>query len=181
MKKSFLTSILFFVFTFWSLAGEPVPGAEIIIDQSPYDDPVAYQVTGSSGTITFDHLDAGTYKIRIILPKLDEKFTKGQNKVKADMKSVFNAEKKTYYIREPQGFFAVKFEGLKKVAGSNIAPTYEKTKSAKGEKLLIASFTIVENMGEITIKIEGLTSKEFASKAKKTMHDTAKAVIRNMK
>jgi hypothetical protein len=180
MKKIFLTVALtaFYAFLF---AGEPVPGAEVFVEQEPNNEPIAFQVTGSSGTITFDHLDIGTYSIRIILPKPDDKLTKGKDKVKADLKSVYNAEKKIYYIREPQGFFAVKFDGLKKIAGANVAPAYEKAKSTAAGKLLIANFTVTDSPGEITVKVEGLTPKEFASKTKKLMHDTAKAVIQNVR
>ena len=103
MKKIFLTVALtaFYAFLF---AGEPVPGAEVFVEQEPNNEPIAFQVTGSSGTITFDHLDIGTYSIRIVLPKPDEKLTKGKDKVKVDLKSVYNAEKKTYYIRNHRDF-----------------------------------------------------------------------------
>ncbi|NPA37561.1 MAG: carboxypeptidase regulatory-like domain-containing protein [Chlorobi bacterium] len=181
MKKLFSTIIFGFVFTSFLFAGEPVPGAEIIIEQEPAGDPVAYQITGSSGTATFAHLDKGVYRICVILPKLEGKLIKGSDKVKTDTKSVYNSEKRTYYIREPQGFFAVKFDGIKRIAGANIAPVYEKVKSAGEQKLFIGRFTVSEDSGEITIKVEGITPKEFQSKASKVMHDAAKTTINNVR
>jgi len=49
-------------------AGEPVPEAEIIIEQEPYDDPVAMStvVHNADGSITIDvkNIGTGTYQIR---------------------------------------------------------------------------------------------------------------------
>jgi len=181
MKNLFLTVILSFIFTSFLFAGEPVPGAEIIIEQEPAGDPVAYQITGSSGTATFAHLDKSVYRICVILPKLEGKLVKGSDKVKTDLRSVYNTDKKTYYIREPQGFFTVKFDGFKRVAGANVSPAYETVRSYGKEKLLIARFTVSDDLGEITVKIEGITPKEFQSKVTKTKHDTAKSVINNVR
>ncbi len=181
MKKIFMTIISGFIFTSFLFAGEPVPGAEVFAEQEPDEEPIAFQRTGSSGTITFDHLDKGVYKIYVILPLLKGKLTKGKEKVKPEAKSIYNPVKKSYYIREPQGFYTVKFDGFKRIAGANISPAYETVRSFGKEKLLIARFTVSENLGEITIKIEGITPKEFQSKVTKTKHDTAKSIINNVR
>ncbi len=48
--------------------GEPVPGAEIIIEQEPYDDPVIKTTINSddgSFKITLEKLSPGTYQVRV--------------------------------------------------------------------------------------------------------------------
>ena len=181
MKKLYLTFV-FFVLSFFALkAGEPVPGAEVTVEQEPNEDPIAYQFTGSSGTVTIDHLDKGTYRILLKLPDQAPKMLKGVDKINPKLKSVYNPDKRTYYIKEPKGFFAVKFDGLKKIAGTNIAPIYSKERNKYKERIVIGKFTITENNGEITIKINAITPKEFENNAMKTKHDTAKAVINNIR
>ena len=49
-------------------AGEPVPGAEIIIEQEPNDDPVAYSTTDNNGEFTIPDLPAGDYTIFTNVP-----------------------------------------------------------------------------------------------------------------
>ncbi len=49
-------------------AGAPVPGAEIIIEQEPNDDPVAYSTTDSNGEFTIPDLPAGDYTIFTNVP-----------------------------------------------------------------------------------------------------------------
>jgi len=181
MKKLYLTFVFSLALTSFIFAGEPVPGAEVFVEQEPNEEPMAFQQTGSSGTITFDHLDKGVYSIYIHLPKLEGKLIKGREKVKAETTSVYDANKKAYYIREPQGFFTVKFDGIKKIAGSNISPAYEKVKRNDDSRLLIARFTVTDNSGEITLKVEAITPKEFESKAKRVKHDTAKNTINNIR
>jgi hypothetical protein len=57
------------------LAGEPVPGAEILIEQEPNDVPIAQVQTNSNGEFTFSFPDGmkvpdkGTFKITIVPPK----------------------------------------------------------------------------------------------------------------
>ena len=122
MKKIYVTFVFSVLFFFTLKAGEPVPGAEVTVEQEPNEDPIAYQLTGSSGTVTIDHLDKGTYKILLRLPAQKPKMLKGVDKINPNLKSVYNHDKRTYYIKEPRGFFAVKFDGLKKISGTNIAP-----------------------------------------------------------
>ncbi len=49
-------------------AGEPVPGAEIIIEQEPTDDPVAYSTTDDNGEFSIPDLPAGDYTIFTNVP-----------------------------------------------------------------------------------------------------------------
>jgi len=57
--------------------GEPVPGAEIIIEQEPNDDPVSMSTVvhndDGSLTITVKNLGPGTYQIRCISPSISSK------------------------------------------------------------------------------------------------------------
>ncbi len=181
MKKILFIGFLLTFTTFLIFAGEPVPGAEVFAEQEPDDEPIAFQQTGNSGTVTFDHLDKGFYRILIVLPKQKGKLARNVDKFDDGFKSGYNTDKKTYLLHEKEGFFALKFDNFKRVKDSNIKPVYKIEKDRNGERIVVARFEIDGKIGEITLSIEALTSKEFASKAKKIKHDTAKAVINNVR
>ena len=181
MKKILFIGFLLTFTTFSVFAGEPVPGAEVFVEQEPDDEPIAFQQTGNSGTVTFDHLDKGRYRILIVLPKQKGKLARNADKFDNSLKSGYNANKKTYLLHEKEGFFVLKFDDFKRVKNSNIEPVYKIEKDRSGERIVVANFEIDGKIGEITLSIEALTSKEFASKVKKSKHDTAKATINNIR
>lgn len=71
---SFLFCLILFSFS-PSVAGEPVPGAEILIEQEPGDIPVQSVVTNKHGEFEFRFPDgmkipkSGTFKLTITLPE----------------------------------------------------------------------------------------------------------------
>ena len=56
--------------TYSKAAGEPVPGAEIIIEQEPNDDPVAMSVVNNQGYYNVNNLDTGYYTVELEFPGL---------------------------------------------------------------------------------------------------------------
>jgi hypothetical protein len=78
-SKLLLTGILFFLFSLISilpsLASEPVPGAEILIEQEANDVPIARVVTNKDGEFSFTFPEGikipknGTFKITVLPPK----------------------------------------------------------------------------------------------------------------
>jgi hypothetical protein len=50
--------------------GDPVPGIEVLVEQEPNDDPVTNATVNEDGglNISIDHLDPGTYQIRVESP-----------------------------------------------------------------------------------------------------------------
>ncbi len=161
-------------------AGEPVPGAEVFVEQEPDEEPIAFQQTGNSGTVTFGHLDKGIYRILITLPQQKGKLARGADKFDESIKSGFNTKKQSYLFHEKEGFFTVDFVNLKKIKESKINPVYKVEKNRNGKRIVIATFKVDGKIGEVTLKIEALTSKEFSSKVKKAKHDTALALIRKI-
>ena len=164
-----------------TFAGEPVPGAEVFVEQEPDDEPTAFQKTGDSGTVTFSHLDKGNYRILIVLPKQKGKLARGVEKFDKDLESVFDNKRNSYYLHEKEGFFTIKFDDIKKIKDSKINPAYKVEKTKNTTRILIADFQVDGKIGEVTLKIEALSSKEFASKVKKARHDAAIATIQNIR
>lgn len=54
--------------TYSKAAGEPVPGAEIIIEQEPNEDPVAMGVADEQGNYNIPRLETGSYKVVLEYP-----------------------------------------------------------------------------------------------------------------
>ncbi len=53
---------------FIGASGEPVPGIQVLVEQEPNDDPVAYAIVHDDDNkihITVENLDPGTYQIRV--------------------------------------------------------------------------------------------------------------------
>ena len=96
------TKILFAVILLLSLsfisysnpiAGEPVPGAEILIEQEPNDVPIAVAITNNDGEFTFSFPEGlkipknGIFKITITPPK-DLKRSKARKLVRNGQSSI---------------------------------------------------------------------------------------------
>ncbi len=178
MKKSFFFFFLILLISKAAVSGEPVPGAEIYVEQTN-NEPIAFQRTGNDGTITFAHLDKGIYVIYAVLPKQTGKLVRDREKIKCDLQAGYHSEKKVYYLQEPQGFFNLSFEDLKKV--KRIEPQYERQAGRGNPRIFIGEFEIENDGGQITLKTEALTPKEFEKSVEKARHDVALNAIRNMK
>lgn len=52
--------------------GEPVPGAEIILEQEPDENPVGFTISDENGSYSFDSIPQGQYSIEIDLPGIPQ-------------------------------------------------------------------------------------------------------------
>jgi len=161
-------------------AGQPVPGAEVYIEQDNNEAPIAYQQTGDNGKVTFSHLSDGKYSIVIKLPEQSGKFIRKREKIDCKLKAGYNNEDNEYYLSEPEGFFVINFSKLRKLDG-DIKPVYD-IRHQKGEKRIeISRFEVDGRRGSLTISIETEKPKKFQKLVEKVRHDAAMSVIRNMK
>lgn len=172
--------VIFILATFFSIAGEPVPGAEVYIEQETGKEPIAFQQTGDSGTASFAYLDKGVYRVYLVLPRQRGKLAGGDEKVECDLMAGYHADKKTYFLQQPEGYFTVQFSGFKKLAASGFAPGFG-DRSRGSNRILVGTFEVDGNNGSITLAIEAETAKTFAKNVMKVKHDAAMSAIRNMK
>ncbi len=180
MKQIFLLGLLNVAFLMVH-AGQPVPGAEVYIEQTGKK-PIAYQQTGNNGKVTFSHLSPGHYNISVTLPEQSGKFLRGRERAGCKLKAGYHGEDKAYFLQEPEGLFIVQFSKLKKLGDKEIIPAYD-VRSEDGEKrILIGRFTVDSRRGgSLTVALEAEKPKRFLQKVQKVRHDPSMAAIRNMK
>lgn len=55
-----------------SIAGEPVPGAEVTLEQEPDDEPIAQRPTDETGGYEFTNVPSGVFSLRIDIPGIPQ-------------------------------------------------------------------------------------------------------------
>ncbi len=180
MKRIFLLGFLILA-GLMVKAGQPVPGAEVYIEQTGKE-PIAYQQTGNNGKVAFSHLSPGHYTISVTVPEQSGKFLRGRKRAGCKLKAGYHRENKAYFLQAPEGFFIIQFSKLKKLDEKEISPVYN-VRSKDGEKrILIGRFTVESRRGgSITVALEAEKPKRFIKKVEKVRHDPAMTAIRNMK
>jgi hypothetical protein len=180
MKRTFLFGLLNLIF-FVINAGQPVPGAEVYIEQTN-EAPIAYQQTGNNGKVTFSHLSSGRYHISVTLPEQSGKLTRGRKKTDCKLKAGYHQENKEYFLQESEGFFIVQFSKLKRLDDHGISPVYNPRSEDGKKRILIGRFAVDSKRGgSITLSLEAEKPKQFLKKVEKVRHDASMAAIRNMK
>lgn len=159
-------------------SGKPVYEAAVFLEPEKGDVPVAFQLTGKSGAVTFDHLDKGEYKIVLTLPDYHDKQTADKYGLPGDFQFGYHNSKKKYFIREANGFFMIRFSKLKNLSGANIIPTF-KADDENPFRRVTAKFEVNGNFGGITMQIRTLSEKKFRKLINKYKNDMKMTVVQN--
>lgn len=178
MKAILIISVIC-VLGFFFNTGEPVPGAEVYIEQANNEDPVAYQQTGEAGAVTFSHLSSGIYTIYVVLPEQRGKLVRGMDKMNLDLQVGYHSEKHEYYLQEKEGCFILSYSKLKKMSDSEITPLYNHLDRDRKTHYLVGKFEVDGNNGSFSLKISAFTPKKFEKRVNKAREDAAMSVIRN--
>ncbi len=179
--KTILLSLTFGILTIIGLIfspGEPVPGAEVYIEQEGNEDPVAYQHTGDNGKVTFSHLTGGLYRIKISVPQQSGKLMKGRNNIDCNLQVGYHNGKKQYFLREPEGFFTINYSKIKRLANKNITPVYFNDFENR-RQLVIGKFEVSGNNGSFTLELRAQKPKKFQKMVEKIINDVDMVTIKN--
>lgn len=158
--------------------GNPVQNAIIYIEPEKSDIPVAFQKTGKAGGATFAHLNKGMYRIIMALPPQKGKRANESEDLPDDLQVGYHKDKKIYFVREPGGFFTIRFSNLKNLYDDNITPLYETDKNDPG-RLVAGKFEVDGKFGSITMKVSALTESSFENLIEKYTEDVKMVIIRN--
>ncbi len=160
--------------------GEPVPGAEVTIEQEGNRDPVAFQQTGHNGKVTFAHLSGGLYRIKITLPRQSGKMMRGRDNIDCQLQVGYHNGKKQYFLREPEGFFTIKYSNIRRLANRNITPVYHLETGDRINRIEIGKFEVTGNNGSFTIELRAQRPKRFEKMVEKVINDVEMITIRNI-
>lgn len=158
--------------------GEPVKDAVVYLETEKGNVPLAFQITGKAGGVTFAHLDKGVYKIVVSLPEQKNKLSRQTDDIQEDFQVAYNSRKMIFFIQEPQGLFTLRFSDDENLADSNITPMHELVDEDK-HRIVIGKFEVDGNFGRVTLKISALKAKGFQKLVDKYKHDAGMSVIRN--
>jgi hypothetical protein len=164
--------------TLFGKPGKPVQNAIIYIEPEDSDIPVAFQKTGKAGGATFAHLNKGVYRIIMALPPQKGKRANESDDKPNDVQVGYHKNKQIYFVREPGGFFTIRFSNLKKLYDENITPLYETDKNDPG-RLVVGKFELDGKYGSATMKVSALTENSFENLIEHYEEDVQMVIIRN--
>lgn len=167
--------LLPFTKTYW---GDPVKEAVVYLETEKGNVPIAFQITGKAGGVTFAHLDKGVYKIVVALPQQKDKLAREPNDIQADFHVAYHSGKKIYFIQEPQGLFTLRFSETSNLADSGVTPMHELSEQ-DDHRMIIGKFEVDGRFGGVTLKIAALKAKSFQRRIDKYKHDAEMSIIRD--
>ena len=157
--------------------GDPVKDAVIYLETEKGNVPLAFQITGKAGGVTFSHLDKGTYRLVVSLPQQKDKYRKDMHEVQDELQVAFHSGKKIYFITAPQGLFTIRFSDLKNLLESSITPMYEFSEDQK-QRMVIGKFEVDSSFGTVVMQISAVKTKTFQRLIQKYKHHAEMSVIR---
>lgn len=158
--------------------GKPVQEAAVFLEPENGDVPVAFQLTGKAGSVTFAHLDKGKYRIVMTLPQQEGKLANERLNLPGDFQFGYHNAKRKYFIREYKGFFMIRYSGIKNLSGSNIFPTFN-TDEKKPNRVVTAHFEVESKFGALTMEILALSEKKFRKLINNYKNDLKMTAIQN--
>lgn len=167
--------LLPFTNTYW---GEPVKEAVVYLETEKGNVPLAFQITGKAGGVTFAYLDKGVYKIVVALPQQKDKLAREENDIQEDFQVAYHNVKKIFFIQEPQGLFTIRFSESKHLAESGVTPMHELSQK-DNHRMVIGKFEVDGKFGSVSLKIAALKAKSFQKRIEKYKHDAAMSIIRD--
>lgn len=168
-------TIIGFLFT----PGEPVPGAEVYIEQEGNNQPIAFIQTGDNGKATFSNLSSGMYRIKVTLPRQSGNLMRGSNNINCELQVGYHNDKKQYFLREDEGFFTIRYSKIKRFENKNITPVYNLQLEDRSKRVEIGKFEVSGNNGSFTMEIRAQKPKKFEKMVEKVKNDLGMVTIRN--
>jgi hypothetical protein len=174
---TFLVSV-FFIFG----SGKPVEKAVVFIEsQQGNQKPIAHQITGESGKVAFKFLDEGNYRMLIDFPQQEGKWIEEKSRHYTITKSTYNPKNKTYFYKGTEGYFTVKFSGLRKINSEDFKPVFREIKQEENRVINLLDFSTRRNGGQIQVKIRALTARQFKRKTDKIEQDISELSMPGMR
>lgn len=163
-------------------AGKPAENAVVFIEsQRANQKPIAHQITGESGKVAFKFLDEGKYRVLIDFPQQEGKWIEEKRRHYTITKTSYNIKNKTYYYKGDEGYFSVKFSGLRKINQEDFNLVFRERKQDENTLINLLDFTTRKNGGRIQVKIKALTAKQFKRKTDKIEQNISELSIPGMR
>ena len=153
--------ILLFVTTFSIFTFKPAKNARVFLENAKGGEMVAFQTAGEKGRVAFNYIKEGSYQLNIFFPQQEGKYIKAKSKHVTLTKATYNPKTKTYYYQGLEGFFAVKFSGIKKIDSESFEVVFREKEGEEGLRIVVAQFKTKKSGAAIDITIKALTASQF--------------------
>lgn len=171
--------LILFVALLSIFGGRPAEKAEIYLEKGT--ELIAFQRTGEKGKVSFDYLDAGSYRLLVIFPQQDGKYIKEKPKHRSLTKATYNPRNKSYYYQGKEGFFAIHFSGISNIKSENFHAMYKEERDEEDTYNLIVQFGAHRNNASIKINVEAITAVQFQKACEKAGTDISTLSIPNIR
>lgn len=163
--------ILIGIFPFFS--SKPAKNAKIILEDSSGRNLIAFQKTGEKGKVTFKHLDEGSFRMILVFPQLEGKWLKEKTKHSTLAKVDFNPKTKTYFYKGVEGYFSIKFSGVKKIDNEAFNAVFREKRGGEAEEneIIISEFLTKRNGAKISVIVRAITAGQFKKFTDKIEND----------
>ncbi len=175
---------LLFVFLFAALSlfsNRYALNARIFLENNSGGGIVAFQKTSEKGKAAFQYLEEDNYSLQIIFPQQGGKYLKEKRRHNTLTKASYNTKNKTYFYQGKEGYFSVKFSGLKRIDSDSFKAVFRENKE-DGELLIeIAQFQTRKDGAKISVQVKVLTAKQFKNATDKVGNDISMYSIQGIK
>ena len=175
-----IITTLILTLTIFNFSQKPAERVEVYLIDSG-GEVVAYQKTGEKGKVTFQYIEEGNFRIMLVFPQQEGKYIREKRRHQTLTKAAYNEKNKTYYYQGKEGFFAIKFSGLKRIEQEQFKAIFHENKEEEGAEIEIAQFQTRKNGAQISVQVKALKAKEFNKITRKTGNDISMYSIPGIK
>ena len=160
---------------------KPAENTEIFLESISKREIVAFQKTSEKGKAEFQYMEEGDYRLQVVFPQQEGKYLKNKRKTRTLTKASYDADSKTYYYQGIEGFFSVKFSGLKRIDSEDFYAVFRENRDENEIRIIIAQFQTRRDGAEISLSVNVLTAAQFKKATDKVGNDISMMSIPNMK
>lgn len=172
--------ILFIASSIFNLSQKPAERAEVYLLDSR-GEVIAFQKTGEKGKAAFQYIEDGNYRIMLVFPQQEGKYLKEKRRHQTLTKAAYNEKNKTYYYQGKEGYFSVKFSGLKRIDTANFKAIFHENKTDEEPEIEIAQFQTKRKGAQISVRVKKMKAKSFNKITRKTGNDISMYSIPGIK
>lgn len=180
MQLFIQTIALFITASIFNFSHKPAEKAEVYLLDSD-GEVVAFQKTGEKGKATFQYIDEGNHRIMLTFPQQEGKYIKEKRRHQTLTKAAYNEKNKTYYYQGTEGYFSVKFSGMKRIDAENFKAIFHENKNEDDNEIEVAQFNPRRSGAQISVLVKAMKAKKFNKITRKVGNDISMYSIPGLK
>lgn len=173
--------ILLLASALFIFSGKPAKDAKVILEDGAGKKVIAFQNVGEKGKVTFQGLDEADYRLLVVFPQQKGKWTRSSDKYRTLTKANYNPNTKTYFYQGDEGYFSVKFSGIKKIDSEDFKAVFREKRGDDETLIVISEFQTKRGGGQIALTVKAITPSAFKRSVEKIGNDISLFSIPKMR